>query len=90
MPAGIALSWYSATVTLIQSFGAAALGLLLGISAVVLSRRGRERMQRTLGRAGGEGAARAGRLLGGLGICIAITAGLAVGFYGLLLLFKPQ
>ena len=89
VPAGVVLSWYSATVKLIESFGSAGLGLLLGVYAVLLARRGRELARRTLGRCGGEGSARAGKLLGGLGVCIAITTGLAVGFYGLLTLFRP-
>jgi hypothetical protein len=88
VPAGIALSWYSESVTLIESFGSAAVGLLLGIYAVLLARRGRETAQRTLGRSGGERTAGVGKLLGGLGICIALTTGLAVGFYGLLTLFR--
>jgi hypothetical protein len=89
VPAGVVLSWYSETVTLIQSFGSAALGFLLGLYAVILARRGRETVERTLGRAGGRGAARAGKLLGALGICVAITTGLAVGFYALLTFLKP-
>ena len=88
VPAGVVLSWYSESVTLVESFLSAAPGLLLGIYAVILARRGRETAERTLGRAGGEGSARIGRLLGGLGICIALTTGLAVGFYGLLTLFR--
>jgi hypothetical protein len=34
----------------------------------------------------GEGTARAGKWLGLLGLCLALTAALALGFYGLLLL----
>jgi hypothetical protein len=44
-------------------------------------------VQITLGRAGGEGAARVGRALGILGVVIGATAALALGFYGLLALF---
>ena len=55
--------------------------------ALILARRARETIQLTLGRAGGAGAARVGRLLGLIGILLAITAGLAVGFWGLLALF---
>jgi len=88
VPAGIALSWYSSTVTLLESLGSAVLGLLFGIYAVILARRGRETAARTLGRSGGEGTAKLGKFLGGLGICIALTTGLAVGFYGLLTLFR--
>ena len=87
-PAGVALSWYSKPITLVNSaYGSIPVGLLLGVSGVVLARRAREQSLWTLGRSGGEGAARAGRLLSVLGLCTALTAGLAVGFYGLLTLF---
>ena len=74
-------------VTLVNSAGSAAVALLLGFSAIVLSRRAREHVQITLGQAGGEGAARVGRVLGILGVLIGATAALALGFYGLLALF---
>jgi hypothetical protein len=61
--------------------------VLLGFFAIVLARRARERVQITLGRAGGERAARAGRLLGLLGLLVGVTAAIALGFYGLLTLF---
>ena len=56
----------------------------LGLSAIVLARRAGDHVQWTLGRAGGEVAARIGRALGLLGVCLAITAGLALGVFGLL------
>src|SRR5438034_9331892 len=85
VPAGIVLSWYSGPVTLITAaYGSIPIGLVLGASGLILARRGREHTVWTLGRSGGEGAARAGRLLSMLALCAAITAGLALGFYGLL------
>jgi hypothetical protein len=88
VPAGIALSWYSSRVTLLNSAaGSVPAAALLGLYAVVLARRGREQVERTLGRSGGEVTARVGRALGVLGVCAAVTAALAVGFYGLLTLF---
>ncbi len=87
VPAGILLARETEEVTLVNSGGSIAVAALLGFSAVVLARRARERLLITLGRAGGELAAKAGRLLGVLGIFVAVTAGLALGFYGLLTLF---
>ena len=75
------------SVTLIDSSGSVAVAALLGWAAIVLARRARERVQITLGRAGGEGVARAGRALGILGLIVAGTAALALGFWGLLSLF---
>jgi len=87
VPAGIALARETRLVTLVNSSGSVAVALLLGLCAIVLARRARERVQITLGRAGGEGAARVGRALGILGVLIGATAALALGFYGLLALF---
>jgi hypothetical protein len=87
IPAGVVLSWYSATVTLVESSSSAGLAIIFGTYSIVLSRRGLEVFARTIGRSGGVRAARAGKLLGALGLCMGITAGLAVGFYGLLTVF---
>jgi hypothetical protein len=72
------------SVTIVQSGVSAAPGILLGIVAIVLARRGRERFELTIGRAGGRLAARIGRWLGIVGICVAITAALALAFFGVL------
>ena len=87
VPAGVLLARYSERVTLVQAGISAAVGLLLGAYAILLARRGRETVEQTIGRSGGARAAHAGRLLGMLGICVALTGALAVGFYGLLTLF---
>jgi hypothetical protein len=87
IPAGVVLSYYSATVTLVESSSSAGLAIVFGLYSIVLSRRGQDVFARTIGRSGGDRAARAGKLLGALALCMGITAGLAVGFYGLLTVF---
>jgi hypothetical protein len=87
VPAGIVLARETRAVTLVNSSGSVLVGLLLGFCAILLARRARERVQITLGRAGGERAARIGRAAGILGVLVAATAALALGFYGLLTLF---
>ena len=87
MPAGVVLARESERVTLRAATGSILVALLLGWLAILQARRAREYVQLTLERAGGEGTARLGRLLGLLGVLLAITAGLAVGFWGLLTLF---
>jgi hypothetical protein len=74
-------------VTLLQATAATCASALVGGAALVLARRGLRNVERTLGRVGGEGTARVGRLLGLLSLCIGLTAALALGFYGLLNLF---
>jgi hypothetical protein len=87
IPAGILAARKLEKVTLLDSSWSIVVAVLLGWWAIILARRGTERLQITLGRAGGKSAARAGRLLGILGILLAITAALALGFWGLLSLF---
>jgi len=86
VPAGILLSRQT-SVTLLQASGAVGVAAVLGWVAIVEARRGRERVQLTLGRVGGGAAAGLGRLLGVLGIMLAAAAALALGFFGLLTLF---
>ena len=51
-------------VTIVQATGATCGSAVLGGAAVLLARRGLRNIERTIGRVGGEGAARVGRLLG--------------------------
>jgi hypothetical protein len=90
VPAGVLAAREFRSVTLIDSSGSIAVAALLGWAAIVLARRARERAQITLGRAGGEGAARAGRALGIVGLLVAGTSALALGFWGLLSLFASS
>jgi len=74
-------------VTLIQATAATCGSALLGAAAIVLARRAVRTVERTLGRVGGEGTARAGRLLGVISLCVGLTAGIALGVYALLNFF---
>src|SRR3954462_2271780 len=74
-------------VPLLHATGATCGSIVLGLFAVGLSRRARRNLEYTLGRAGGRGAARAGKLLGVLAVCIGCAAALALGFYALLRYF---
>jgi hypothetical protein len=87
MPVGVLLARETEQVTLRLSTISIAVALALGWFAIILARRARDRIELTLGRAGGATTARVGRLLGILGVLLAITAALAVGFWGLLTLF---
>lgn len=84
MPVAIAATRWSQSFALLDAAFAIPLAAALGGLAVLLCRRARERVQRTLGRAGGARAATVGRALGVAGALVAVTAALAVGVYGLL------
>jgi hypothetical protein len=85
VPVGILLSKRLAGVTLVQAGWAVPVAAAAGLAAILFARGARGRIRATLERAGGAGRARAGRLLGIAGICIALSGAIAVGFYELLL-----
>jgi hypothetical protein len=84
LPAAVIVARESDELTLVQAGLAVPLAALLAIGALWLARRARRRADRTLDRVGGRGAARVGKLLGGLGLYVAATAALALGVYALL------
>jgi hypothetical protein len=88
LPAAIALAQVSSRVKLTQAAVGAPVAAVFGVVALLLARRARRRGERTLGRAGGEGAARAGRVLGVLGLCFAASGAIAIGFYALLVHYQ--
>jgi hypothetical protein len=85
LPVALAVDQYSDRVSLLGAGLAVPLAAALGIAAVWLGRSGRQRVERTLGRVRGRRLAFAGRALGYLGLYLAGTATLALGFYALLL-----
>ncbi len=88
VPLGVVLAQETLMVTLLTSgSGSIPAGAILGVYAVILARRGREEASRRVVRGTGRRIARIGRLLGIVSICLAASAALAVGFYGLLTLF---
>ncbi|MGZ8715839.1 MAG: hypothetical protein ACXWYO_01890 [Gaiellaceae bacterium] len=84
VPVGVVLSGRLAGVTLIDVAWAIPVAAGAGVSALLFARGATGRIQRTLERAGGAGRVRVGRILGGAGICIALSGAIAVGFYELL------
>jgi hypothetical protein len=71
-------------VTIVQATAATCGSAVLGGAAVLLARRGLRNVERSLGRLGGESAARVGRLLGVIGLCIGLSAGIALAVYAVL------
>jgi hypothetical protein len=79
------LSRQTAGVHLLDAAWAIPVAALCGIAALLFARGARGRIRRTLERAGGAGRSRLGRYLGVAGLCVALSASIAVGFYELLL-----
>jgi hypothetical protein len=88
LPAAVALAQLSSRVKLTQAAVGAPVAAVFGVGALLLARRALRRSERTLGRAGGEGAARAGRVLGVIGLCLAASGAIAIAFYGLLVHYQ--
>ena len=84
LPVAIVGTRYSGSYELLHAGFAIPLAVAFGISALVLARRARAFDRATLGRAGGGRAARAGRLLGILGLCIAASATISLAVYAVL------
>ena len=87
LPAAVVLSERLESVRLVDAAGAIPIAALAGLAAVALGTRARRRSEFTLGRVGGGRTGTVGRWLGFFGVYVALTAALAVGFYGLLTLF---
>ena len=84
MPAAVAVAEWRDELELVEAGYAVPAAFVLSAAAVWLARRGRRSLHRTLGRAGGERAARAGRVLGWLGVYIGLTAAVALAVYAYL------
>ena len=84
MPASVAAAEVWDVIRLIEASAAIPVAFVLGVAAVLLARGARERVRRTIGRVGGERVAAAGRALGAVGIALALSSTIALGFYLLL------
>jgi len=85
VPAAVALSRQTTGVRLLDAVWAIPVAAVCGIAALLFARGAGGRIRSTLERAGGFGRIRLGRVLGVAGICVALSAAIAVGFYELLL-----
>ncbi len=84
MPLAVYLTRFSGAYELLDAGFAIPVAAGLGVAAIALARSARRRSALSLGRVGGGGVARAGRLLGIAGVCIALAALVSVAVYGLL------
>ena len=84
VPVAVAITERHADLELVDAGYSVPAAFLLSAIAVRLARRARRSLERTLGRIGGEKTARAGRVLGWLGVYIAVTAAVSIGVYAYL------
>ncbi len=84
LPGAIYLSRFSERYELLHAGFVIPIAAVLGLASITLARRARMRTVLALGRGGGDGVVRAGRVLGIVGVCMALAALVSLGVYGLL------
>lgn len=84
LPIGVYASRFSDTFDLIHAGFLIPIVVVLGVVAIALARRTRRRTSVSLTGGAGQGLASAGRVLGIIGLCVAASALVALGVYGLL------
>jgi hypothetical protein len=85
VPVGVVLSRQTDGVRLIDAVWAIPVAGVCGVAALLFGRGAHGRIRWTLEQAGGGGRIRVSRYLAVAGLCVAISAAIAVGFYELLL-----
>jgi hypothetical protein len=85
VPVAVLLSRQVSGVSLVDAAWAIPVAVGCGVGALLFARGARGRIRWTLEKAGGAGRARTAAILGIAGICVALSAAIAVGFYELLL-----
>ena len=84
IPVAVYVTRFSGAYDLLHAGFAIPIATALGLAAVALARRGRRRSSLALSVPGQPWPAIAGRVLGILGLCLAASALVALGVYGLL------
>ena len=84
LPAAIYATRFSDSYDLLHSGFAIPVAAALGLVGLAFARRSRARSRVTLSEGGGGGVATTGRVLSVIGLCLAASALVALGVYGLL------
>ncbi|CAN5784968.1 hypothetical protein BH20ACT14_BH20ACT14_06330 [soil metagenome] len=84
LPVAVYLTRFSERYELLHAGFAIPLAAILGVAAITLARRARRRNALLLDRDSSSGLARAGGVLGIVGVCMALAALVALGVYALL------
>jgi hypothetical protein len=83
IPLAAAITDARGDLRLIHAGFAVPVAAVLAIVSIRLAARARQRLERTLGRAGGERTARVGRVLGWLALYVALVASISLGVYAI-------
>jgi hypothetical protein len=81
IPVAILVTDFRNDLRLLHAGVAVPLALILAVAGLLLAKRARRRLERTLGRAGGAIPARLGRVLGWLGLYLALIGAISLGVY---------
>jgi hypothetical protein len=81
IPVAVLITNYRNDLRLIHAGLAVPFAAVFGFVAVRLARRARRKLERTIGRSGGAVPARLGRILGWLGLYLALIGAISLGFY---------
>jgi hypothetical protein len=88
LPAAVEVARRSTRVALLDAGYAIPVAFLLGLVAVIMARRARHNLRWLSLREGGTGVASAAVIIGMIAVCLALAAGLSIGFYELVLLYQ--
>ena len=83
IPVGILVTEQREDLRLLHAAVAVPVAFVLGVAGILLARRARRRLERTLGRAGGVVPARLGRVLSWLGVYLALIGGISLLVYAI-------
>ena len=81
IPAALIAAEFYDVMTLLESAVSIPPAFVLSLTAIILGRRGRRQADRTLGRTRGRSVAAVGRVLGYIGLYLAVTASISVATY---------
>ncbi|HYZ18397.1 MAG TPA: hypothetical protein VE615_02535 [Gaiellaceae bacterium] len=83
LPAAVAVTEYHDELRLLHAGFGVPVAFVFSALGVWLARRGRRNYERTLGRVGGRGIGRAGRILGWIGIYVSLLGAASLAVYAL-------
>jgi hypothetical protein len=83
IPVAILVTELRDDLRLLHAGVAVPVAFVLGVVGIRLARRARRRLARTIGRAGGKGTARIGRVLSWLGVYLALIGGISLLVYAI-------